>query len=63
MENKIEISEKTLRGIYLIMSGLPYSQSGAEVYPQAIPVMQEAQREILKLGKEKGFDSRGEDIK
>ena len=63
MEDKIEISEETLRGVYLILCGTPYNHSGAEVYKEAVPVMEEAHRELIKLGEEKGFDNRGADLK
>jgi len=59
---KIEISEETLRGIYLIMCGISSNFSGSEVYDKALPVMKNAYEEILKLGKIKGFDCRGKDI-
>ena len=61
-DKKIEISEETLRGLYLIMCGLPYNHSGSEVYNKAVPIMNKAHKDILKLGKEKGFDSRGSDL-
>jgi len=63
MEDKIEISKETLRGLYIILCGVPYSHTGAEVYDEAIPVMEEAHQEILKLGREKGFDNRGADLR
>jgi hypothetical protein len=59
---KIEISEETLRGLYLIMCGLPYDHSGSEVYEKAIPIMNEAHKEILKLGEQENFDCRGGDL-
>lgn len=59
---KIEISRETLRGMYLIMCGLSNDHNGSEVYPKAIPIMNEAHKEILRLGKENGFDNRGNDI-
>ena len=63
MEDKIEISEETLRGLYIILCGVSYSHAGAEVYDEAIPVMEAAHQKILNLGKEKGFDNRGSDLK
>ena len=59
---KIEISEETLRGIYLIMCGLSYDHRGSEVYDKAIPIMNDSHKEIIRLGKEMGFDNRGADI-
>ncbi len=59
----IEISEETLRGLYLILSEVPYNHSGAEVYPEAIPYMVNAHQEILKQGRVLGFDSHGMDLK
>lgn len=61
MEN-IEISKETIRGLYLIMCGLPYDHSGAEVYEKAIPIMNEAHLEVIELGKKLGFDNRGGDL-
>ena len=62
MNKKIEITEETLRGLFIILSGVPYSHSGAEVYDKAKPIMDKAHREIIKLGKDMGFDSRGGDL-
>lgn len=59
----IEISEETLRGLYLIMCGVPYGHSHSEVYPAAVPLMDAAHEEIIKIGKEKGWDNRGGDLK
>jgi hypothetical protein len=59
----IKIKEETLRGIYLILCGVPYDHSNAEVYEKAVPIMNAAHEEIIKLGDELGFDNRGEDIK
>jgi len=59
----IKISKETLRGLYLILCGVSYNHSGAEVYPEAISYMDLAHQEIIKLGKEFKFDSRGSDLK
>lgn len=59
---KIEISEETLRGLYLIMCGLPYDHSGSEVNEKAVPLMNEAHKEILRLGEQENFDCRGADL-
>jgi len=59
---KIEIGEETLRGLYLILCGLGYDHSGSEVFDKAVPIMNEAHMEILRLGEEKGFDIRGGDL-
>ena len=61
--NKIEISKETLRGLYLIMCGLPYDHSGSEVYEKAVPIMNEAHKEIIRLGEKFNFDNRGGDLK
>lgn len=58
----VEISEETLRGVFLIMCGLPYNHNGAEVYPKAIPIMNKAHEEIIQLGKKYCFDNRGVDL-
>ena len=63
MEEKIEISKDTLRGLFIILCGIPYNHSGAEVYEEAIPIMNKAHEEIIKLGKEFGFDMRGGDLR
>ena len=59
----VEISEETLRGVYLILCGLSYNHSGAEVHGEAIPIMNKAHEEIIKFGEEKGFDSIGADLR
>jgi len=59
---KVKISEETLRGLYLIMCGLPFDHKGSEVYDKAVPIMNDAHKEILRLGKQKGFDNRGGDL-
>ena len=48
MKKTVEISEETLRGLYLIMCGLSYDHSGSEVYTEAVPYMDDAHKEILK---------------
>ena len=57
-----KIKEETLRGLYLIMCGLPYDHKGSEVYDKAIPIMNKAHLEIIRLGEEMGFDNRGADL-
>jgi len=37
----IKISEETLRGLYLILCGLPFDHSGAEVYDKLNKMMEE----------------------
>lgn len=59
---KIQIDEKTLRGLYLILCGLSYDHSGSEVCDKAVPIMNDAHKEIIRLGKENGFDNRGGDL-
>jgi hypothetical protein len=59
----IEIDEETLRGIYLILCGIPYDHLGAEVYNEAIPIMNAAHKKIIELGNKMGFDNRGENLK
>jgi hypothetical protein len=59
---KIEISEETLRGLFLILCGASYDHTGAEVYPEAISIMNAAHKEIIKMGKEKGFDDHGSEL-
>lgn len=61
--NQIEIDIKTLRGIFLILCGVPYNHSGAEVNKNAIPLMEKSHKEIIELGEKMGFDIRGYDIK
>jgi len=61
--NEVKISKSTLQGLYLILCGIPYNHSGSEVYPEAIPLMNSAHQEIINLGKELGFDTRGYDLK
>lgn len=58
----VEISQETLRGLYMILCGIPFNYSAAEVYDKAKPIMSEAHEEILRLGKEAGFDNRGGDL-
>ena len=60
----IGIDEETLRGLFLIMSGLPFSFHGSELEnrDKAISLMKKAHKLILKIGKEKGFDMRGSDL-
>lgn len=55
---KIEITEDILRGLYLILSGLTYSHKKAK----AIPIMDKAHKEIIKLGHDMNFDNRGSDL-
>ena len=62
MEKTVTISEETLRGLFLIMCGLSYDHTGAEVYDKAIPVMNKAHKEIIKLGVILNFDVRGGDL-
>jgi hypothetical protein len=59
---KVEISEETLRGLFIILCGLYDDHSRSEVYTKAVPIMNKAHMEIIKLGKEKGFDNRGADL-
>lgn len=61
--NKIEITEETLRGIYLILCKISYDHRGSEVYDKAIPIMNKSHKDIIKMGKDLGFDCRGSDIK
>lgn len=58
----VELSEETLRGIYLILCGTPYNHEHDEVYKKAVPIMNKSHQEILKMGKERGWDNRGEDL-
>lgn len=60
---KVEIDIETLRGIFLILCGVPYNHSGAEVNKNAIPLMEKSHKEIIELGKKMEFDIRGYDIK
>lgn len=60
---KVEIDIETLRGIFLVLCGVPYNHSGAEVNKNAIPLMEKSHKEIIELGKKMGFDIRGYDIK
>lgn len=48
---KVEIDIETLRGIFLILCGVPYNHSGAEVNENAIPLMEKSHKEIIELGK------------
>ncbi len=59
-EKTVLVPESIMVGLYRIMCGLPYSMSGQEVYPAAIPNMQEAQRWVLEYGEANNIDSRGE---
>lgn len=60
---KVEIDIETFRGIFLILCGVPYNHSGAEVNEKAIPLMNKSHEEIIEIGKKLGFDNRGYDIK
>jgi hypothetical protein len=62
MDKMVEISEETLRGVYLILCGISFDHSGAEVYPKAVPIMTKAHHDIIKLGEDFDFDCRGEDL-
>jgi len=59
----IEITEETLRGLYLILCGLSFDHKGSEVSDKAIPIMNKSHKDIIRLGEEMGFDNRGADIK
>lgn len=58
----IEISKETLRGLYIILCGVSQDYSSSEVYDKAKPLMNDAHKEILRLGKESNFDNRGGDL-
>ena len=60
---KVEIDIETFRGIFLILCGVPYNHSGAEVNEKAIPLMNKSHKEIIEIGEKLGFDIRGNDIK
>lgn len=62
VEETVEISKETLRGLYLILSGISDNHTGEEVYEKALPIMSKAHKEIIKLGNELGFDCRGGDL-
>lgn len=61
-DNMYELSEDTIRGLYLILSGIPSNHSGAEVRKEAISYMNKAHKEISEIGERRGFDCRGEDL-
>lgn len=61
--NKVEIDIETFRGIWLILCGVSYNHSGAEVNENAIPLMNKSHKEIIEIGEKLGFDIRGYDIK
>ena len=58
----IEITEDTLRGLYLILCGVSFNHNGRGTTDEAVPYMDKAHEEIIKLGKEEGFDNRGFDL-
>lgn len=57
-----EISEETLRGLYLILCGISTNYSSSQASDKARPLMKDAHEEILRLGRDKGFDIRGFDL-
>lgn len=59
---KIEIDFETFKGVYLILCGVPYDHRGAEVYENAIPIMNKAHKKFIEIGKNLGLDNRGRDI-
>lgn len=60
---QVKIDIETFNGVFLILCGVSWIHSHAEVYPQAIPIMEKAHRDFIELGKAIGLDSRGANIK
>lgn len=60
--SSIELSEDELRGLFLILCGVPYNHSGAEVNSKALPLMDKARKKIIDMGNSKNMDGRGGDL-
>jgi len=58
----VEISEDTLRGVFLILCDMPTDHSTDEVYQAAIPIMNKAHQDIIDMGNARRYDSRGADL-
>jgi len=57
--NKIEIPEELMIGLYVIMCNVPYWFSGYEVYEKAKENMSKAQKFILDWGRNNNIDPHG----
>ena len=58
-EKTIKIPEHIMVGLCSIMSGVSRSFSGSEVYPEAIPGMEEAYKFIIRYSANNNIELRG----
>jgi hypothetical protein len=56
---EIPVKYEILEGLYLIMSGVSISSRGGEVYPEAMPSMENAFKFMIEFGHKHNIDCRG----
>lgn len=60
---KIEIPEDTLKALYVLLCGVPYSlPETGEFYPESHQPMKDAHQWVLNWGKDKNIDSHGKNL-
>ena len=57
--DEVKVPQEIMVGLFRVMCGVSYNQSGAEVDKSAIPNMEESIKWIIDWGKSNNIDSRG----